>query len=424
MRLARVSRLKTFDDSDFALTKQAAIFSTLIESATEYIHLIGIAGERVPCKLPFHNQQNKEITLMLDTLPQEFSMRPSRYVSRSSTGIYSICLPPMIEAEILFDFFPINPQPQINVTLDLRTSCGSVYHRFFLRGFVLPPRQYSTINLVEAENSILKKNIPLPIALSSSTTFHNYFFYKISGEPLIGHRFQKLSANEIEFAMKTPNAPDEIIGWLHFHEGHRWRHSIKMTIQAAVSLGSQTLDQGTFKYMSVPFQIPISGRPTFHYSHAIRNMNIRNCDEALPIVQDYPKFGVYAHCPGNLRSIKTAFRRLFTYFYRRMLRITNSGSVMQNYIFHLDVQPPKISKEMELYLKGSKNVRKRVALHNPYNQPKTFKISSSCAKNAIVTRPDIQLGADENGKIELIFSGVTGKYYIFINGNFPPFFLK
>ena len=97
---------------------------------------------------------------------------------------------------------------------------------------------------------------------------------------------------------------------------------------------------------------------------------------------------------------------------------------MQNYIFHLDVQPPKISKEMELYLKGSKNVRKRVALHNPYNQPKTFKISSSCAKNAIVTRPDIQLGADENGKIELIFSGVTGKYYIFINGNFPPFFLK
>jgi hypothetical protein len=307
MRLSRLSRMKTFDESDLALSKQAAIFSTLVESATEYVHLIGIAGERVPCKLPFHNQQNKELILILDSLPKDFSMRPSRHVSRSSTGTYSICLPPLIEAEILFDFFPIYPQPQINVTLDLRTNCGSVYHRFFLRGFVLPPRQYSSINLIEAENIILKKNIPLPIPLSSSTTFHNIFFNRISGEPVVGHRFQKLSANELEFATKTPSAPDELVGWLHFHEGHRWRHSIKLTLQSAVSLGAQTMDQGTYKYISVPFQIPISGTPTFQYSHAIRNMNIRYCDEALPIVQDYPKFGVYAHSPGNYRHVVSMF---------------------------------------------------------------------------------------------------------------------
>ena len=168
---------------------------------------------------------------------------------------------------------------------------------------MLPPRQYSSINLIEAENIILKKNIPLPIPLSSSTTFHNIFFNRISGEPVVGHRFQKLSANELEFATKTPSAPDELVGWLHFHEGHRWRHSIKLTLQSAVSLGAQTMDQGTYKYISVPFQIPISGTPTFQYSHAIRNMNIRYCDEALPIVQDYPKFGVYAHSPGNYRHV-------------------------------------------------------------------------------------------------------------------------
>ena len=146
-----------------------------------------------------------------------------------------------------------------------------------------------------------------------------------------------------------------------------------------------------------------------HYSHPsdLHNLypheGVRLDDDKSPSSDEKFEFAIYGFAPGS---------------HRRRIRITAGDHVLQEYLVLLKVVAAKVSKSFDLFLSGAR-ATKKIEIHNPYPTRKTFLLHSKRDCTGLrILQSSITLEPMSQRKVDIEFSGATGKFLIFINGQF------
>jgi len=184
-------------------------------------------------------------------------------------------------------------------------------------------------------------------------------------------------------------------------------HSIYVEIDSSISIYSQ-VEEGSIGWLLIPNSFFNLSNCLIHYSHP------------ADLSAKYPPGGVAIETQnamdGENHNVEFALYGFSPGTYRRRLRVTSGGKVMQDYIVLLKINPAKISKSFDVCLSGSRAVKK-VEIANPYPTEKTFRIHGSNQPGLGIRQPAITLPPVSAGKIEVELSGAIGKFLVFINGN-------
>lgn len=184
-------------------------------------------------------------------------------------------------------------------------------------------------------------------------------------------------------------------------------HSIYLEIDSAISIYSQ-VEEGSIGWLLIPNSFFNLSNCLLHYSHP------------ADLSAEYPPGGVSIEtkvAPGEEENHNVEFA-LYGFApgsYRRRLRVTAGGRVMQDYLLLLQINPAKISKSFDVYLSGARAVKK-VEINNPYPTEKVFRIHGSKQPGLRIRQPAVTLPPVSASKIDVELSGAIGKFLVFING--------